>query len=79
METATKAIWWDGNSMTCVAHAGMELTGYLTSNPRKKSHNTRFGQAYLLTQSEMDEIQAIAPDRELCETCEYKAGKELAK
>ena len=71
MQTTNKAIWWDGNSTTCVEHMGMTLKAEVEARPRKKTHVTRFGEAYLMTDDEVKAIQAIMEQVEICETCAY--------
>jgi hypothetical protein len=72
--TATKQIWWDGNSTTCVEHMGFTLKSEVEARPRKKSHITCFGEAYLMDADEVKAIQAIMESEIICETCAYKAG-----
>ena len=74
METATKVIWWDGNSTTCLDHMGMTLRAEVEARPRKKTHITRFGEAYKMDLDEVKAIQAIMENEEICEGCAYKAG-----
>jgi len=67
----TKAIWWDGNSVTCVAHMGFTLKCELEAHPRRKKHVTTFGEAYLIPDYERFELVNLMGE-ELCETCAEK-------
>ena len=75
METATKAIWWDGSSTTCVEHMGMTLKFAIEAKPKAKTHTTSFGKAFLMTDDEVKEMQQIWGSEIICETCQYEAGK----
>jgi hypothetical protein len=72
--TATKQIWWDGSSTTCVEHMGFTLKSEVEARPRKKSHITSFGYAYLMDADEVKAIQAIMDSETICESCAYSAG-----
>lgn len=72
MNTTTKAIWWDGSMTTCVEHMGFTLKSEIEAHPRRKTHNTCFGQAYLMTDAEIAELQTILETDEVCETCSYQ-------
>lgn len=72
-----KKIWWDGNSTTCVEHAGATLTAYIEAHPRRKTHITRFGEAYLMDAEEISAIQKIIGHSEVCESCQYEQGLRI--
>ena len=75
MKTETSVqIWWDGYSTTCVEHMGFTLKSEIQAHPRKKSHITCFGEAYLMDENEIKELQKIANSEIICETCAFKAG-----
>lgn len=74
MKTTT-AIWWDGNSTTCVEHMGVTLKSELEAHPRRKTHVTRFGEAYLMDETEVRAIQEIYGDDTICESCRYNQNK----
>jgi hypothetical protein len=69
-----KQIWWDGSSTTCVEHMGFTLKSEVEARPRKKSHITCFGYAYLMDSEEVKAIQAIMESEVICESCAYEAG-----
>ena len=71
-QQTTQAIWWTGDSVSCVAHVGTTLKCAMEKRPKAKSHTTRFGKAYLLTQEEIAEL--ITFQDVLCETCKYEIG-----
>lgn len=68
----TKQIWWDGTSTTCIEHMGYTLKCEIQARPRKRSHITCFGYAYLMTADEIKQIQVIAESEEVCETCRFQ-------
>jgi hypothetical protein len=70
MKTATK-IWWDGNGTTCVKHMGFTLKCELEAHPRRKTHITCFGEAYLMDDDEVAAIQQIMGTEVICESCAY--------
>ena len=72
--TATKQIWWDGNHTTCVEHMGFTLKSEVEARPRKKSHVTCFGEAYLMDADEVKAIQEIMQTETICETCSFEVG-----
>jgi hypothetical protein len=71
--TVTKQVWWDGIMVTCVDHMGMTLKCELEVHPKRKTHVTRYGEAYLITGEELVELVGLVGE-EVCETCRYKAG-----
>ena len=66
----TKQIWWDGSSTTCVEHMGFTLKSEVEAHPRKRTHITCFGQAYLMDEAEVKAIQEIMESETICEGCE---------
>jgi hypothetical protein len=75
MTVATKKqIWWDGNHTTCVEHMGFTLKSEVEARPRKKSHITCFGEAYLMEEEEVKAIQAIMQSEVICESCSFEEG-----
>lgn len=66
----TTQIWWDGNSVTCVEHMGWTLKSEVEAHPRKRTHITRFGEAYLMDADEIKAIQEIMESQTICEGCE---------
>ena len=66
----TKQIWWDGSSTTCVEHMGFTLKSEVEAHPRKRTHITCFGQAYLMDEAEVKAIQEIMESETICESCE---------
>ena len=69
-----KQIWWDGNSTTCVEHMGFTLKYEVEAKPKKKSHVTRFGHAYIMDAEEVKAIQEIMQSEIICESCSFKEG-----
>jgi len=67
-------IWWDGSSTTCVKHMGFTLKSEVTAHPRRKTHITCFGKAYLMTEEEIQMIQQLVESEIVCETCLSKVG-----
>ena len=72
--TTSKQIWWDGSSTTCVEHMGFTLKSEVEARPRKKSHITCFGYAYLMEEKEVKAIQAVMQSEIICESCAYEVG-----
>lgn len=70
----TQVIWWDGTSTTCVEHMGYTLKAEIEAHPRRKTHITNWGEAYILPDAEIKELLTFVD--ELCETCAYEAGKK---
>ncbi len=66
----TKQIWWDGNHTTCIEHMGFTLKSEIEVHPRKRTHITCFGEAYLMDESEVRAIQEIMQSETICEGCE---------
>lgn len=63
-------IWWSGSSTTCVEHMGWTLKSEVQAHPRKKTHVTCFGLAYLMDEDEVRAIQEIMQSETICESCE---------
>ena len=51
---------------------GFTLKSELEAHPRKKTHITCFGLAYLMDEDEVKAIQEIMESETICEGCEYE-------
>jgi hypothetical protein len=49
---------------------GFTLKSELEAHPRKRTHITCFGEAYLMDESEVKAIQEIMESETICEGCE---------
>jgi hypothetical protein len=51
---------------------GFTLRSELEAHPRKRTHITCFGEAYLMDEDEVKAIQEIMESETICEGCEYE-------
>jgi hypothetical protein len=69
--TASKVLWWDGNSVVCPDHMGATLKAKLEKR-KGGSCVTSFGVAYKMDEVEIADLEATFK-RDLCTDCHYLA------